>query len=220
MFDHALNRSFFSICAARLDGYLKSPAYRDLEQKLDWYPLVMWNVGVGPTACFTRAISSITRDVKIKRHGPYDHVIEVDMKRAAAQLAGTRLRINDKLHIKVAEQLGLLDQEQEQEYSRFKEKSDKLQQAGAARSLPEMLRVSALIQITQKLSTKRYMLVVENLDEPINPINTDALTEGLWLPPPRWASSFWLVSTTSQYVYDKSKPYYGCVVKSFTGMIY
>jgi len=103
------------------------------------------------------------------------------MKRAAAQVAGTRLSINDKLHIKVAEQLGLLDQEQEKEYSRFKERSDKLQQAGAARSLPEMLRVSALIQITQELSTKRYMLVVENLDEPINPINPDALTEGLYM---------------------------------------
>ena len=90
----------------------------------------MWNVGVGPTACFTGAISSITQDVKIKRYGPYDHVIEVDMKRAAAQVAGTRLSINDKLHIKVAEQLGLLDQEQEQEYSSFKEKSDELRTTG------------------------------------------------------------------------------------------
>jgi hypothetical protein len=121
-----LTGPFFSICAARLDGYLKSPAYRDLEEKLDAFGLLMWNVGVGPTACFTRTISSITRDVKMKSYGPYDHVIEVDMKRAAAQLAGTRLSINDKLCIKVAEQLGLLDQEQEQEYSRIKEKSDEL----------------------------------------------------------------------------------------------
>jgi len=82
---------------------------------------VQWNVGVGPTACFTRAISSITRDVNIRRYGPWDHVIEVDMKQyirkrgpldhvievgmehAASEL-GIRFDINDMLHIKVAEQ--------------------------------------------------------------------------------------------------------------------
>ena len=82
----------------------------------------MWNVGVGSTACFARAISSITREAKIKRYGPYDHVIEVDMKRAAAQLAGKRMGINDKLHFNVAEQLGLLDQE----YDRLLEEDDRL----------------------------------------------------------------------------------------------
>jgi len=64
---------------ARLNGYINSPAYHKLEEKLLRYR-VQWNVGVGPTACFTRAISSIARDVRIRKRGPFDHVIEVDMK--------------------------------------------------------------------------------------------------------------------------------------------
>ena len=107
MFDQALNELLF-ICAARLNGYINSPAYHNLEEKLDQSYYVEWNVGVGPTACFTRAISSITRDVNIRKHGRFDHVIEVDMKQAAAVL-GNRFNINDMLHIKVAEQLGLLE---------------------------------------------------------------------------------------------------------------
>ncbi|XP_066348791.1 uncharacterized protein [Miscanthus floridulus] len=207
-----------------LDGYLKSPAYRDLEQKLDRFRLVMWNVGVGPTACFTRAISSITRDVKIKRHGPYDHVIEVDMKRAAAQLAGTELSINDKLHFKVAEQLGLLDQEQEQEYDRLLEEDDELRyytyglsslQHKLSRTLHKLSTSFEVPQIIQKLVMKKYLLVVENLDEPIKPINLTASTEGLCFPAPGWKDSFWCVSTTTQDVYSRAD--YSCLIESFSG---
>ena len=190
----------------------------------------MWNVGVGPTACFTRAISSITRDVKIKRHGPYDHVIEVDMKRAAAQLAGKRMGINDKLHFKVAEQLGLLDQE----YDRLLEEDDELRYytygLNPSSSLQNKLSTSfenldeevpagdEVPQIIQKLLMKKYLLVVENLGEPIKPINLTASTEGLCFPAPGWKDSFWCVSTTTQDVYGRSQPAaYPCLIESFSG---
>jgi hypothetical protein len=63
---------------------------------------VQWNVGVGATACFARAISSIAWDGIIRTGGPYDPVIEVDMKHEA--VVGMRsLSINGKLAIKVAE---------------------------------------------------------------------------------------------------------------------
>jgi hypothetical protein len=167
----------------------------------------MWNVGVGPAACFTRAISSIIREVKIQRSGSFDHVIEVDMKQAAVQAAGTSLSINDKLHLHVAEQLGLLDQE----YHRLKEEHDELRyytyglDTSLSPSLHDLSRTSVVPQIIQKLLMKKYLLVVENLDEPIKPISTSALTEGLCFPAPRWKDSFWCISTTSQDVYGRSK---------------
>ena len=124
--------------------------------------------------------------------GPYDHVIEVDMKRAAAQLAGTRLSINDKLRIKVAEQLGLLDQE----YDRLLEEDDELRyytyglNNPSSSLLQKLSGSSAVPQIIQKLLMKKYLLVVENLDEPIKPMNLTASTEGICFPAPRWKGSF------------------------------
>ncbi|KAG2571861.1 hypothetical protein PVAP13_7KG122306 [Panicum virgatum] len=196
----------------RLNGYINSPAY--LEEKLVKY-FVQWNVGVGPAACFTRAISSISRDVIIRKHGPIDHVIEVDMKQAAV-VPGTRLSINDKLHIKVAEQLGLLGQD----FDRIKEKNDEqwyYAYNDATDFSMSLLKSSIEPQITQKLLTKTYLLVVENLDEPIKPIKFEDFTEGLCLPPLMWKCSFWLVSTTSQDVCDRSKSDYSGVIESFTG---
>jgi hypothetical protein len=67
--------------------------------------------GVGPTASFTQAIASIIREEKMRLEGPFDHVIEVDMKQASR--SRTRVNINDRLAIKVAEQLGLLALNQE-----------------------------------------------------------------------------------------------------------
>lgn len=205
----------------RLNGYLDSDAYRSLEGKLHLGPRwwVLWNVGVGPTCSFTRAISSIVRDVRIMRHGPFDHVIDVDMKEAAAVLpAGTRLSINDKLAIKVAEQLGLLNQE----YDMLKAEGDELWyytygQQDATDSLREKLQ-STVFQILKKLLEKKYLLVINNLNEPIKPIKLSAFTEGLLcLPPPQLEGSFWIVSGTSKDVYDRSKPDYDCVVDSFSG---
>lgn len=92
--------TFSFVCMARLNGYLDSHAYRSLETKLDhdgipWW--MLWNIGVGPTCSFTRTISRITAEVKIKKRGPYDHVIEVVMKPAAAELPGTGLGVSDML---------------------------------------------------------------------------------------------------------------------------
>ncbi|RCV33435.1 hypothetical protein SETIT_7G083300v2 [Setaria italica] len=199
-----------------LKGFLKSPAYRDLEEKLDRYGFVQWNVGVGPAACFTRAISSIIREVKIKEEGPFDHVIEVDMKQAL--VLGTRLSINDKLAIKVAEQLGLLNQE----YDMLKAEGDELWYytygyQDATDSLQKNVK-STVYQIVKKLLEKKYLLVINNLNEPIKPINLSAFTEDLsCLPPPQWEGSFWIVSGTSKDVYDRSKPDYNCIVDSFSG---
>ncbi|TVU03128.1 hypothetical protein EJB05_51339, partial [Eragrostis curvula] len=174
----------------------------------------MWNVGVGPTACFTQAISSIVQERKIRLHAPFDHIIEVDMKKAAA------LSFKDMLTIKVGEALGLLDR---QEYNKLKENDDVVRyhsfgQSNQMDSLLKLTRSEALLsEITEKLSRKSYLLVVRNLHEPIKPIMIGSFTEESCLPPPRWKNSFWLVSATSRHVYDKSKPYYGCTIESFGG---
>jgi len=152
---------------------------------------VKWNVGVGPTACFTRAISSIARDVRIRKYGPWDHVIEVDMKQAAV-VPGTRLSIDDKLHIKVAEQLGLLehkyDMVDDAELRYYTYDMEKKQDDSVS---PLELRSIAL-QVMQNLLTKKYLLVVHNLDRPIKPIVLEDTTEGLWLPAPWWKHSCWI----------------------------
>ncbi|CAL5032343.1 unnamed protein product [Urochloa decumbens] len=141
------------------------------------------------------------------------------MKQAAAVLGTTGLNINDRLHIKVAEQLGLFQHKHDtvaaelRYYSYDMEKKDDIVSHREIRELSYSIEP----QIIQKLVTKKYLLVVENLDEPINPINLNAFTEGLWLPPPELNDSFWIISTTSQDVYDRSKPAYGCVIESFTG---
>ncbi|RLM74327.1 hypothetical protein C2845_PM15G07070 [Panicum miliaceum] len=72
-------------------------------------------------------------------------------------------------------------------------------------------------QVMQKLFTTKYLLVVHDLDRPMKPIKLDAMTEGLWIPALMWTFSFWIISTTSQDVYDRSKPDYDCAIKSFSG---
>ncbi|KAF8783841.1 hypothetical protein HU200_000281 [Digitaria exilis] len=167
--------------------------------------LVKWNAGVGPKAGFTRAISSIVQEGVIRFCGPFDHIIEVDMKQAAA------LSFKDMLTIKVAETLGLLDI---QEYNKLKEQDDDVRyfsygRSNAIDSLWGLTRSVALLsEIFEKLSKKRYLLVVHNLQQPIKPIMLDAFTEDACLPPPMWKRSFWLVSTTSKDVYDRSKVSY------------
>ncbi|TVU14705.1 hypothetical protein EJB05_38191, partial [Eragrostis curvula] len=195
-----------------LNGYLSTDAYNKLEERLDPFPLVQWNVGVGPTACFTQAISSIVRERKIRLHAPFDHVIEVDMKQAAG------LSFEDMLTIKVVEALGLLDS---QNYNELKEDDDDVRyysygQRNTMDALKELSRSVALSEIFEKM-LKRYLLVVWNLNETIKPIKLSTFTEDICLPPPRWKNSFWLVSATSRHVYDKSKPDYPCTIKSFGG---
>ncbi|TVU14711.1 hypothetical protein EJB05_38197, partial [Eragrostis curvula] len=201
----------------KLNGYLSTDAYNKLEKRLDHFPWVQWNVGVGPKACFTQAISSIVRERKIRLHAPFNPVIEVDMKQAAG------LSFKDMLTIKVGEALGLLDR---QEYNRFKEEDDDVQYYSyglekATQPLQNLLKKSRSLvlfyQIMEKLLKKKYLLVVRNLHEPIKPIMLDIVTEDACLPPPNLNGSFWLVSATSRHVYDKSKPGYGCTIESFGG---
>jgi hypothetical protein len=71
--------------------------------------------------------------------------------------------------------------------------------------------------IMRELFTKRYLLVVQDLDRPMKPIELNHMTEDLWIPAPLWTRCFWILSTTSQDVYDRSKPDYDCVVESFAG---
>jgi len=176
---------------------------------------VQWNVGVGPTACFTQAISSIIREEKMRLDGPFDHVIEVDMEQAS--WSWTSLNIYDRLAFKVAEQLGLLALNQE--YNRLKEEDDELRYytygiEHGTDALRDLSR-SLASQINQKLLGKRYILAVQNLNWPIK---IDALTQMVGLPPATWGPSFWLVSTTSEFVYDQSSSSdHECVVQSLSG---
>ncbi|KAF8715453.1 hypothetical protein HU200_027104 [Digitaria exilis] len=142
------------------------------------------------------------------------------MKQTAVWKTTSRLvDIKDKLHMKVADQLGVF------EHNKYDMVDDhELRYYTYGMEEKEIVPVweikySIFPQIMQKLVTKKYMLVIENLDEPISPIKLDASPEGSWFPPPSLRGSFWLVSTTSQDVYDRSKPpdYDDCVLSYFTG---
>ena len=124
MFDQALNELLF-ICVARLNGYLNSPAYHNLEEKL-----------------------------------------EVDMKHAAAVL-GNRFNINDMLHIKVAEQLGLLEHKYDMVDAELRYYTYDMEKKQDDTVSPLELKYSIAPQIAQHLWNKKYLLVVQNLDRGI-----------------------------------------------------
>ena len=201
---------------ARLNGYLNCPAYHFFEERHGKYH-VQWNVGVRPAACFTRALSSIIRDIIIRKFGPFDHVIEVDMKQAEVVQLGNRFDINDMLHIKVLEQLGLLEHKYDMADAELRYYTYDMEKKQYD-SVSYLELKSIALQIMQNLVTKKYLLVVQNLDRPIKPVELNDKTEGLWLPAPDWNGSFWIVSTTSQDVYDRSnEPYNPRVIKYFSG---
>uniref|UniRef100_A0A0E0P8M3 Disease resistance protein At4g27190-like leucine-rich repeats domain-containing protein n=1 Tax=Oryza rufipogon TaxID=4529 RepID=A0A0E0P8M3_ORYRU len=69
-------------------------------------------------------------------------------------------------------------------------------------------------RINATLSSKRYLLVVENLYEPIKP---STFTNTFGLPPAhRWSGSEWVVSATSREVCSKSKSEDDEVYESFS----
>ncbi|XP_039818561.1 uncharacterized protein LOC120681083 [Panicum virgatum] len=139
------------------------------------------------------------------------------MKHAASELGIRFDDINDMLHIKVAEQLGLLEHKYDMADAelRYYTYMEKKQYDTVS---PRELKYSVAPQIMQNLLTKKYLLVVQNLDRPIKPIVIDDTTEGLCLPAPGWKDSLWIVSTTSQDVYDRSnKPDEPRVIESFAG---
>ncbi|CAL5032341.1 unnamed protein product [Urochloa decumbens] len=144
-------------------------------------------------------------EAKLKYIGPFDCIIKVDLKHSVA--LPWRLDIKEKLSIKVAEELGLLSQEDD-EISYY---SYGLEDAtGSLRN-----RLASLVpQINQKLIGKKYLLVVENLYEPIESVD---FSMKVGFPPRSWNDSRWIISTTSHDVYDRSKPDDGSVIDSFSG---
>uniref|UniRef100_A0A8I6W3Q0 Disease resistance protein At4g27190-like leucine-rich repeats domain-containing protein n=2 Tax=Hordeum vulgare subsp. vulgare TaxID=112509 RepID=A0A8I6W3Q0_HORVV len=191
------------------NGYYETYAYSRLVNKLLRPFYVRWNVGVGPMASFTRAISGLAVKKMRKNQRGFNPVIKVGLKPTpTAEEAQGRGIMSTKyqLAIAAAKELGQLGQP----YNRLKEKHDDLQyytygcdDGGTSEDLEWHVRQTIVPQIIQQLLTKRYLLVVENLEWPIEP--GSLALEDVGLPPPSWAYSQWLISTTSRDVYNKSK---------------
>lgn len=116
---------------------------------------VCWSVGVGPMASFTRAISIRAVEKIHQLHGPFKHVIKVDLDPAF-------MSIKYQLAIAAAKELGLLDEE----YNRIKEEYEVLRYysyEGNTYELENYARERLLPRIGSQLSSEKYMLVVENL---------------------------------------------------------
>ncbi|XP_051223820.1 uncharacterized protein [Lolium perenne] len=168
---------------------------------------VTWNVETGPMASFTRARSSIIADIIKRGPGFYEHVIKVDLKPTptAEEAQGRGITsIKYQVTLAAAKELGLLDQE----YNSLKEKHDQLQYCTygcderAAEDLEYHMRYVIPPLVIRKLSNKRYLLVVDNLQWPIT---RESLTSDCGLPPPVWTKSRWLISPTSLDAYNASK---------------
>ncbi|KAF6987252.1 hypothetical protein CFC21_004911 [Triticum aestivum] len=170
-------------------------------------PWRYWNVGAGPMASFRLAMSGMVEGI-CESFGPFKPVIKVDLKPTPTvdEAQGTRfMSIKYQLAVAAAEELGLLDQE----YNRLKEEHDELQfytygcsGTGASHNLENRVRYTIVPQIVKKLSTEKYLLVVNNLRWPIVP---DSFIQDCGFPPPLWTDSKWLISTTSEDVCNKSK---------------
>lgn len=94
------------------------------------------------------------------------------------------MSIKHQLAIAAAKELGLLDV---QEYNSLKQEYEAQQYfsygAYDASSILDHYRVTKLFRpISKQLSNKRYLLVVENLQRPIEP---SSFTVDVGLPPPR-----------------------------------
>ncbi|CAN6270350.1 unnamed protein product [Urochloa humidicola] len=100
-----------TLTTQRLNGYENNSAYNIWKDRFH-YGLVQWNLGVGPTSTFTRAMSSLMGEAMVKYIGPFDCIIKVDLKQSVA--LPWRMDIKEKLSIKVAEELGLLRQEDDE----------------------------------------------------------------------------------------------------------
>ncbi|VAH12431.1 unnamed protein product [Triticum turgidum subsp. durum] len=191
------------------NGYRKTNTYLHLVRQLSRSHHVLWNVGVGPMASFSRAISGMAVEGNPKYRGK--HVIKVDLKPTptAEEAQGIELSLIStkyQLAVAAAMELGLLDQG----YNRLKEKHDEIQyysygcdKGDITVRLLSYVEYNIVSQIIKQLVNERYLLVAENLQWPIEP---GSLTlEDVGLPPPRWLNSQWLISTTSRDVYNKSK---------------
>lgn len=159
-------------------------------------------------ASFTKAISiwSVQR-LHDAHAGPFEHVIKVDLLPPSPTRSTCEdgfMSIKHQLAIAAAKELRLLDV---QEYNSLKQEYEAQQYfsygAYDASSILDHYRVTKLFRpISKQLSNKRYLLVVEHLQRPIEP---SSFTVDVGLPPPRWADSHWLIATTSQDAYNMSK---------------
>ncbi|OQU81462.1 uncharacterized protein LOC8072057 isoform X2 [Sorghum bicolor] len=175
-----------------------------MEEKVHQF-LVQWNLGIPPTSSFTRAISSIMCEKKIKMVGPFDYVIKVDLNQA--KKLGS-FNIMPTLAVRVAEELDLLRQEDDEigYYSYNQQESTRIMWLRKNLSL-------LVPQINQKLAGRKYLLLVENVYEPVEFVD---FFQKVGLPPWNWSDSRWIISTTSQDVCAMSK-LEGDVVKPTNG---
>ncbi|CAM0958611.1 unnamed protein product [Alopecurus aequalis] len=155
-------------------------------------------------ASFTRAISGIAIEGFNEVAGPYEHVIKVDLKptpTAEEALGSGTTSIKYQLTLAVAKELGLLDQQ----YNSLKQDHEELQyytygREGEGLGLQNHVRGGLGPLVGKLLSSKKYMLVVDNLQWPIEP---SSLTQDCGIPPPMWTDSQWLISPTSQDAYTE-----------------
>uniref|UniRef100_A0ACD5TY98 Uncharacterized protein n=1 Tax=Avena sativa TaxID=4498 RepID=A0ACD5TY98_AVESA len=167
-----------------------------------------WNIGVGPKASFTRALSRLAMKRYDENVSLLKYMIKVDLKptSTADEAIGSGMTsIKYQMAVAVAKELGLLDEQ----YNMLKQRKEELEyytygcnQDVTSRRLEEHVRFKIVSRIIKQLSTKRYFLVVENLQWPVE---TVSFTQYAGLPPLRWAYSQWFISTTSHEAYNKSK---------------
>uniref|UniRef100_A0ACD5W840 Uncharacterized protein n=1 Tax=Avena sativa TaxID=4498 RepID=A0ACD5W840_AVESA len=138
----------------------------------------------------------------------FKHMIKVDLKPSSAEdeaIGSGTTSIKYQLAVAVAKELGLLDEQ----YNMLKQSTEEFEyytygcnQGATSGVLEDHVRFKIVPQIIKKLSTEQYLLVVENLQWPIE---TGSFTLDVGLPPPRWANSQWFISTTSHEAYNESK---------------
>ncbi|KAF6987256.1 hypothetical protein CFC21_004914 [Triticum aestivum] len=167
-----------------------------------------WNVGVGPKASFTQAITNHIFSVRNCMYGGYKHMIKVDLNPTPTSdeaLGGGITSIKYKIAVAAAKELGLLDQE----YNRLEERNEELLyysygdfDQDTSRELESYVKNKIVPRIIKQLSTEKYFLMVENLQLPIE---LGSFTLDVGLPPPTWADSCWFISTTSHDAYNESK---------------
>ncbi|CAM0958569.1 unnamed protein product [Alopecurus aequalis] len=166
---------------------------------------VMWIPGLGPKDSFTRAILGIFLETGKKED--FEHIIKVDLKPTptAEEALGVGITsIKYQMTLAAAKELGLLDQT----YNRLKEEHDQLQYytyelSGNASHLELHRRGIIAPLVGKQLSSKKYLLVVHNLQWPIEP---RSLAQDCGLPLLPWTSSVFLILPSSwDDVYRKSK---------------
>ncbi|XP_052136228.1 uncharacterized protein LOC127754696 [Oryza glaberrima] len=195
-----------------LGGYNQTDERRRLARRLSpTVSYVNWNVGVGPAAnSFVQAITRFAVEAISEGWGPFDPVIKVQlMKPPPPEEAGEIIHENlvmsldQQLTGAVAEQLGLLN---DQEYREHKEAHEEARYFswGSMHSYTTLQDyVDLRSRINAILSSNKYLLAVDNLYSAIQP---DGFSHYMGLPlPTYWTGSRWLISTMSQHVCDESK---------------